>query len=221
MSGKPEAKDTALALAELAHELRQPLTGIRASAELLLESRPADEVVRARAATIVQQAQRIQLTLDRARRPGAPPAVLTRAHLNQAVEMALSLLELEATKQGAVFERELAPDLPAVAAEQIAVEQVLGNLLRNALQAVAPTHGRVRVRTSAVEDGVEVLIEDDGPGVPEAQRARLFTPFASGRAGGSGLGLYISKALATEAAGSLELLEGEGGARFRLRLPRA
>ena len=219
MSGKPEAKDTALALAELAHELRQPLTGIRASAELLLESRSEDEVVRARTAIIVQQVQRIQLILERARRPGSPPAVLTRANLNQAVEVALSLLELEAAKQGAVFERELAPDLPPVAAEQIAVEQILGNLLRNALEAVAPTHGRVRIRTSAVEGGVEVLIDDDGPGVPEAQRARLFTPFASGRAGGSGLGLYISKALATEAAGSLELLEGEGGARFRLRLP--
>src|SRR2546422_8954711 len=115
MAKKPEQKDSALALAELAHELRQPLTGIRASAQLLLEARPGDAAVAARVATIVQQVQRIQLIVERARRQGAPPPEAMRADVNQAVDVAWSLLEREAEQQRAVLERDLAPSLPHVA----------------------------------------------------------------------------------------------------------
>src|SRR6266446_2393025 len=87
--GKAERKDAALELAELAHELQQPLTGIRTSAELLLESHADDPAVRTRAAAILQQTQRIQLLVERARRNGPPPPG-TRGDVNQAVEMAWS-----------------------------------------------------------------------------------------------------------------------------------
>ena len=206
------------ALAELAHELRQPLTGIRTSAELLLEARPGDPAVAARVATIVQQVDRVQAILARARRQGAPPPD-ARANLNQAVDVAWSLLERDAERQGAVLVRELAPSLPEVAAEQIAVEQILGNLLRNALEAVAGRRGHIRIRTATAGEAAEAIIEDDGPGVREELRARLFARLTTGRTGGTGLGLYISRMLAEEAGGSLELLEAPGGAKFRLRLP--
>src|SRR2546426_2272839 len=155
MGDNPESKDPALALAELAHELSQPLTGIRTSAELLLEAQPADAQVSARVATILQQVERIQLIVQRARRKGAPPPEAMRADLNQAVELAWSLLERDAERQGAILERELAPSLPLVAAEQIAVEEILGNLLRNALEAGAGKRGRIRVRTAAGGRGAE------------------------------------------------------------------
>jgi signal transduction histidine kinase len=213
-----ESRDTALVLAELAHELSQPLTGIRANAELLLEARPSDPAVAARVAVIVRQAERVRLILDRARRQSPPPRGALRADLNLAVEAAWALLEREAKEQGAVLEHDLARDLPAVAAEQVAVEQILGNLLRNALQAVK--RGRIRVRTAAAPSGgAEVVVEDDGPGIPAELRSRLFEPFATGRQGGTGLGLRISRALAEEAGGTLEALEGGPGARFRLHLP--
>jgi signal transduction histidine kinase len=99
-----KSKEAAQALAELAHELRQPLTGIRTSAELLLEARPDDPAVAARLATILQQAQRIQLIADRARREGEPPAAELRAGLNRAAEAALALLEPEAAKAGVAVE---------------------------------------------------------------------------------------------------------------------
>jgi len=216
--GKAEGKDAALELAELAHELRQPLTGIRTAAELLLESHPEDPVVRSRAAAIVQQAQRIQLLVERARRKGPPPPG-TRGDVNQAVEVAWSLLERDATSQGVSLERNLAAEVPAVKADQLALEQIFGNLLRNALEATAGKRGHIRVSTALVAGAVEAVVEDDGPGVPDQMRARLFKPFATGRSAGTGLGLHISRSLAEEAGGALELLENGPGARFLLRLP--
>ncbi len=218
--GKTDKKNAALLLAQLAHELRQPLTGISTSAQLLLESHAEDPAVCARAATIVRQAQRIQLIVERARRQG-PPRSGARGDLNQAVEAAWSLLETEAAKQSAALERNLSPKVPPVSADQIALEQIFGNLLGNALEAVAGGNGRIRVSTAQVEGGVEAIVEDDGPGVPAELRARLFSPFSTGRESGTGLGLYISRSLAEEAGGALELLEEGPGARFRLRLPAA
>jgi two-component system sensor histidine kinase PilS (NtrC family) len=212
-----EPKDTALALAELAHELRQPLTAIRTSAELLLEAQPGDAAVAARAAVILREAERARIICERALRQKPPGAV--RADLNLAIESAWALFEPEAEKQGAVLERDLSPALAPVAAEQIALEQIFTNLLRNALEAVAGKGGRIKVRTSATAGGAEALVEDDGPGIPAELRARLFSPFATGREKGTGLGLRISRALAEEAGGTLEAAEGGPGARFRLRLP--
>src|SRR5260370_23740665 len=129
---KGKTRDAALVLAELAHELRQPLTGIRASAELLREAHPDDPAVRARVETIVRQAERIQLLLERARRQGPPPPG-ARGDLNQAVESAWSLLESEASRRGAALDLRLAP-VPKVGVDQVALEQIFGNLLRNALE---------------------------------------------------------------------------------------
>src|SRR5882762_9490664 len=138
--GKAERNDAALELAELAHELHQPLTGIRTSAELLLESHANDPAVRSRAAAIVQQVQRIQLLVERARRSGPPPP----------------------DSQGVALERNLASQVPAVKADQLALEQIFGNLLRNALEATAGKRGRIRVSTALVGGAVEAVILDDG-----------------------------------------------------------
>jgi signal transduction histidine kinase len=218
--GKAEKKDPSLTLAELAHELRQPLTGIRTSAELLLESHGDDPAVRARAAAIVQQVQRIQLLVERARQKG-PPLQGARGDVNQAIEAAWSLLERDATSQGAVLERDLAPEVAGVRLDQLALEQILVNLLRNALEAMAGKRGRIRVSTEPLAGVVEVIVEDDGPGVRDDLRTRLFSPFTTGRATGTGLGLHISRSLAEEAGGTLDVLENSPGARFRLRLPAA
>src|SRR5258708_17257150 len=139
--GKGESKEAGWELAELGHEMRQPLTGIRASAELLREAHPDDPAVQARVETIVRQAERIRLLLERARRQGPPPPG-ARGDLNQAVESAWSLLEAEAARRGAALELRLAP-VPAVSADQVALEQIFGNLFRNALEAVADNRSTI------------------------------------------------------------------------------
>jgi len=96
---------------------------------------------------------------------------------------------------------------------------VLKNLVQNAAEA-APRGGRVRLRAGAGNDGaVEFVVEDEGPGLPDPVRARLFQPCVSGKAGGTGIGLALSHRLAQQAGGRLELVRsGPGGTCFRLVL---
>ncbi|MCX6954061.1 MAG: ATP-binding protein, partial [Verrucomicrobia bacterium] len=96
---------------------------------------------------------------------------------------------------------------------------VLRNLLQNAVEA-SPPAGIVRLTGGATKDGgVEFFVEDRGPGLVEAVRARLFQPCASTKPGGSGLGLALSQQIAQQAGGRIELVSSGGeGTRFRLVL---
>lgn len=110
------------------------------------------------------------------------------------------------------------PDLP-VAADAGQLEQLLINLLRNAADAALETGGGVRVGWDARADGVELWVEDDGPGLPPA--ANLFVPFFTTKPAGTGIGLVLSRQIAEAHGGSLLLENREGGrgCRARLRLP--
>jgi signal transduction histidine kinase len=106
-------------------------------------------------------------------------------------------------------------------ADRTKLRLVLVNLLRNALEAVGPEGGRVTIAPVVSESGVRISVEDSGPGVPDEVRRRLFRPFSSGKASGTGLGLAVARKLALVHGGDLDLLPGPGGARFELFLPRA
>ncbi|MNV81049.1 Sensor histidine kinase TmoS [compost metagenome] len=121
-------------------------------------------------------------------------------------------------------------DLPAVLAEPVALQQILHNLVMNALQAmeqVEASQRRLHIRMRV--QGAQALlgVRDSGPGVPAEARARLFTPFYTTRAGGLGLGLSLCESLAQAMGGELTLApspEGSGngpGAEFHLLLPLA
>jgi two-component system C4-dicarboxylate transport sensor histidine kinase DctB len=106
--------------------------------------------------------------------------------------------------------------------DRIRLEQVIVNLLQNALDAVkdhaAP---RIIVETEADAAGVAIAVMDNGPGVPEDIERELFTPFRSTKTSGLGLGLVISRDIVAEFAGSLEYAPpAAGGARFVVRIPR-
>ncbi len=99
------------------------------------------------------------------------------------------------------------------------LRQVLVNLVRNAAEA-AGSGGRVSVSLTERNGTAEVAVEDSGPGIPSAHRARLFEPFFTTKAGGTGLGLAVSRAIARAHGGDLAADAGAtGGARFALRLP--
>jgi signal transduction histidine kinase len=98
--------------------------------------------------------------------------------------------------------------------------RALHALYDNAIHASAPRAPTITTRTSLEPDGVIVEVADDGPGVPAEIASRVFEPLVSGRAGGSGLGLALARRIVRAHGGELTLVPGEGGAVFRVRLPR-
>lgn len=113
------------------------------------------------------------------------------------------------------------------ACEPTLLLQAIVNLLLNAVKAIGDADGHVELRGRLHEDFVEIEVKDDGPGVPEHVRARLFQAFATspgsregGSGGGTGLGLYVTRRILEEQGGSISLVDAGSGACFRLRVPR-
>jgi len=116
---------------------------------------------------------------------------------------------------------EVVPGTPAAAADEDVLRQVLLNLILNALD-VSPRGGQVQLQGRAVEDGVELVVADEGPGIPPEVRDRLFEPFFTTKPNGTGLGLAIVHSLVDQHGGRVWADRGEtGGAAFHIRLPRA
>src|SRR2546428_12666261 len=111
--------------------------------------------------------------------------------------------------------------LPAVAAVRCDLELALLNLLLNAAEASGDRGGRVTALVRSDGAGVELVLEDDGPGIPEDLRARLFEPFLTTQADrpGRGLGLFVANHLLTRSGGELRYEHGSPGSRFIARLP--
>ncbi len=219
---EPEVCRTGLTLGlrGLAHELRNPLSGLRGAAQLL-ERRLREPALRELAVLIREEADRLESLASRLLQPGdtAPPDSF---NVHEVLERAAALLGQDTARRLSV-ERDYDPALPSAFGDPQRIEQIVLNLLQNALQAGAQ---EVRLRTR-VEIGtrlpggrralrIEVL--DDGPGVAVTLRAHLFEPWVSGRQG-SGLGLALSRAIAEEHGGELLYAPEQGVTRFVLRLP--
>jgi C4-dicarboxylate-specific signal transduction histidine kinase len=212
--------------------LNQPLTAVLSSSQaarrLLAEEPPEIDAARQAMVQAAEQAKRASAVVGRLRRLVERPGLAPQAEaldLQQAVAEALDLLEPELRRRQ-VQVKVQAADLPAAQADPVAVQQILHNLLANALQAMdgQPPAGRhLLVELARRDTRLLVAVQDSGPGVAPEMRQRLFTPFATGRAQGLGLGLTLSQSLAESMGGSLELgLSAAGrGARFELLLPQA
>ncbi len=207
----------------VAHELNNPLTAILAFAQDLLgqSQSPGDTEA---LTTIVQQSQRCRaivldlLTFARSKRddrePVSPLAVVRRV---------LPAVERQAAAREVRLEVQVSQDLPRLEASPSGMEQVLTNLVVNAIQAVRPG-GRVTVKARVADRFLLLTVEDDGPGIPPEVMPRLFEPFftTKGPGEGTGLGLSVSHAIVEQHGGTLTAENrnpGERGARFTVRLP--
>ncbi|HXM37318.1 MAG TPA: ATP-binding protein [Gemmatimonadales bacterium] len=213
-------------LAGVAHEVNNPLMAIASHAELRLAEVELPIEQRTEMQSILRQAQRAGKLLRgllRFVRAGEKRAA--SVNLNEVVRSAIDLVSYRFTVDEISIEGRLDPALPAVVGDANRLEQVLVNLLSNALDALRTLKPPRRlIVDSFVEDGrVCVTVTDNGPGVAREIAERLFRPFATtkGRRG-TGLGLYISRQLVREAKGDLELIpQSERGARFLVWVPAA
>lgn len=217
--------------AGMAHELNQPLTAILSSSQaarrLLDEDPPDTDLARQAVGQAADQAKRASAVVGRLRRLVERPDLSPRSEavaLPAAVAEALHLLEPELRRRNVQVRQHIAPQLPEAQADPVALQQILHNLMVNALQAMdavpASSH---QLLIELAPSGKQLLlaVQDSGPGVPPAMRERLFTPFATGRENGLGLGLTLSESLAEAMGGRLQLAATPqgSGARFELRLP--
>ncbi len=223
--------------ATLAHELNQPLTALTLylQAACKMQARPTarpgnepdgsdhrrslNEIMAkalreaGRAGQIIQAMRHFIEKGSPERRPEA---------LNPLVEEAIELTLL-GQRGGVRVSRRLARGLPPVQVEAVQVQQVVVNLVRNALDVLRDrADGRIVVETQAQADHIALTVRDNGPGIPAAAMDGLFRPFASSRPAGLGLGLAISRSIARNHGGELTVDPGGGGrgAAFTLLLPR-
>lgn len=148
----------------------------------------------------------------------APPQ-LKPASLNDAAEKTLELLRPELENRGLAVVCRLAPRLPAVPLDLVQIQQVLVNLVKNAMQAMA-RGGTLSLQTGESSDGVFVSVADTGGGIPQEQLNRIFEPFYTTKKKGSGLGLMIVQRIVRAHGGRIELESDVGrGTTFRIWLP--
>lgn len=210
---------------QLAHEIKNPLGGLRGAAQLL-ERELADPAQREYTGVIIGEADRLVALVDSMAGP-LRPMQRASTNIHELCEHVFTLLRSEA-QPTVLLERDYDPSLPDADIDRHQVIQALLNLGRNALQAVGE-RGRVTLRSRALF-GVTIgatrhrlvaslQVEDNGPGVPEELRASLFLPLVTGRANGTGLGLAVAQEIATRHGGMVEFQSAPGHTVFSLLLP--
>ncbi len=215
----------------LAHELNQPLCAVvnyaQACNRLLGTAEPDLEEVRASLQAITSQALRAGEIIRRLRslaRPHAPRHVLT--DVNTLLTQLADLVQLDAKHHRVRCRLELGRGLPQVWADHAQIQQLVLNLVRNAIEAVdevPPEAREIVVRTSRADHGdVEVCVSDRGPGVNPSIAPHLFAPFYTTKSAGTGLGLAMSRTIARDHRGALDYRPNmPAGAIFTLTLPPA
>lgn len=211
----------------LAHEIRNPLGGITLYAGLLVREAGAGESQRSLAAKIHAGVQHLgRLVEDILSYSGGVAPQLRTCDLHAVLEDSLALCADRVEERRIRIDRRLAPDPLRFAGDPALLQRVFLNILLNAVQAIEG-EGRILLETAAADAApdlparVVVRISDSGPGLSAEARARLFTPFYTGRSKGTGLGLALAHRIVEGHRGTIRAENpAEGGARFVVELPR-
>ena len=210
---------------QLAHEIKNPLGGLRGAAQLLERQLPAPEL-KAYTQVIIDEADRLAALVDGIVKAGGRPKP-EQVNVHQITEHVASLVEAEKPETVQLV-RDYDPSLPAATTDRGQMIQAYLNLARNALQAVA-RKGRIVFRTRALSSYtlggehhrlvLSLEVEDDGPGIPDELKETIFYPLVTGREMGTGLGLTIAQDLVSRNGGLIQFTSRPGRTTFQMLLP--
>jgi len=218
-------------LRNLAHEIKNPLGGIRGAAQLLeTELRTSEQ--REFTRVIIAEADRLQSLLDRVLAPNRGPRVVDELNIHEVCERVRAVILAE-FPTGLRFLRDYDASVPNFRGDREQLIQALLNVVRNAAQAlteqIVQDDAWIEIRTRVARQvtfarrhcrlALDLRVIDNGPGVPEDIRERAFDPLVSGREGGSGLGLALAQSYINENDGMIDFESEPGRTEFRILLP--
>ena len=210
---------------QLAHEIKNPLGGIRGAAQLL--ERQLDEPeLREYTDVVISETDRLAALVDTLLGPGGPPNKQP-VNVHELLEYVIKLIEAE-EQRGLTIRREYDPGLPGIDLDRDQMVQAFLNLVRNAVAALEG-HGTLTLRSRAVTNFTigdtrhrviaTIEIEDDGPGIPEDLQDSIFYPLVTSRPEGTGLGLPVAQELLSRHGGLIEFESRPGRTVFSVRIP--
>jgi two-component system nitrogen regulation sensor histidine kinase GlnL len=222
------AETTQALIRGLAHEIKNPLGGLRGAAQLLEKELP-EPALEEYTRIIIEESDRLRALVDRMLGPHQQPK-LASLNVHEVLEHIRMLLQAEAGEDVA-FERDYDPSLPQMLGDRSQLIQAILNIVRNAVQATRQNEGDriITLRTRAQRQFTigprrhrlvaRIDIADNGPGIDAEIRDSIFFPMVSGRPEGSGLGLAISQAIISRHKGLIECQSEPGNTEFSIYLP--
>ncbi|ATC93156.1 nitrogen regulation protein NR(II) [Pseudoalteromonas tunicata] len=209
----------------LAHEIKNPLGGIRGAAQLLqyeVDQQERDEC----ATLIIEQADRLTELVDRLLGPNQLPKKAW-CNIHQTLESVVKLTTLS-NQSNITLLKDYDPSIPDIFIDQGKIQQVVLNIVRNAQQALVDggqitlqtrIRHHMRVHNKAMKNALLIKVSDNGPGIDKALRDTLFYPMVTNKEGGSGLGLAIAQTLIDQHDGYIECESWPGHTEFNIYLP--
>ena len=208
----------------LAHEIKNPLGGLRGAAQLL--SKELNEDQQEYTDMIIEQADRLTNLVDRLLGPNQLPQIQSH-NIHSVLEKVYQVISFS-EEQDIILKRDYDPSIPAIQCDQEKIQQAVLNIVNNAIQAIGKHH-RITLRTRIASNkpingkliklAVKISIIDDGPGIPANIKDTLFYPMVSGRSNGTGLGLSIAQTLINQHHGKLYCHSKPGRTEFVILLP--
>lgn len=208
----------------LAHEIKNPLGGLRGAAQLLSKELSIDQ--QEYTAMIIEQADRLTNLVDRLLGPNQLPEIQSH-NIHSVLEKVFQVISYS-SEQDIILKRDYDPSIPAIECDQEKIQQAVLNIVNNAIQAIGKHH-KITLRTRIASNqtinskpiklAVKISIIDNGPGIPDEIQDTLFYPMVSGRSNGTGLGLSIAQTLINQHHGKLSCHSRPGHTKFVILLP--
>ncbi len=215
----------------LAHEIKNPLGGIRGAAQLL-EGELQAPYLKEYTQVIIKESDRLQTLVDRLLAPHRKPHVVSLMNIHEVCERVRSVILAE-HPNGLTMRRDYDTSIPEFMGDLEQLIQVVLNIVRNAAEALAPqiadASAKITLRTRVVRQStvnrrlhplaLDLQVIDNGPGIPADIRDKIFFPLVSGREGGSGLGLTLAQTFVQQHDGTIECESSPGQTMFRIVMP--